>query len=178
MKSKQYTPEEYSILVRQEIIENESIFVARVLEFPDLVDYADSYNEAYLLICESIKFAQEIAIEQNQKTPAPKAINATSYSGRITLRIPKSLHEELSIESENENVSLNHWISSILSNRHKNYPQNKDSALQNLADSFQKLSQDYFKQGITKNEIKMTTEFSEVYPRLTDHPRIFSTNLN
>ncbi len=36
------------------------------------------------------------------------------YSGRITLRLPKSLHKLLAKASENESISLNQYLVSAL----------------------------------------------------------------
>ncbi|WP_406797928.1 MULTISPECIES: toxin-antitoxin system HicB family antitoxin [Brevibacillus] len=40
--------------------------------------------------------------------PFPKAEG--DYSGKINLRVPKSLHRQLAIEAELENVSLNQYM--------------------------------------------------------------------
>ena len=45
----------------------------------------------------------------------PQAIEPVDdFSGRVTLRIPKSLHKKLSEKAEREGVSLNHLISNSL----------------------------------------------------------------
>lgn len=38
-----------------------------------------------------------------------------SHSGRLLLRMPKSLHAQLAARSDRDGVSLNHWIVSALS---------------------------------------------------------------
>ena len=50
--------------------------------------------------------------------PLPVSEKMTSYSGQLRLRMPKSLHASLSNEAENENISLNTYIVSLLSERH------------------------------------------------------------
>ncbi|WP_371862799.1 toxin-antitoxin system HicB family antitoxin [Lentilactobacillus rapi] len=37
-----------------------------------------------------------------------------SFSGRITLRMPKSLHKELTVLAKEENVSLNQYVVALL----------------------------------------------------------------
>lgn len=48
--------------------------------------------------------------------PLPEKVNP--YSGQLRLRMPKSLHAALSNEAESENISLNTYIVSLLSERH------------------------------------------------------------
>ena len=45
----------YSISVRKGIFDGEECFEARVREFPDLVEYADSSDEAYALVVDAIE---------------------------------------------------------------------------------------------------------------------------
>ena len=48
--------------------------------------------------------------------PLPKKV--ISYSGQLRLRLPRRLHAELSQEAENENISLNTYIITLLAERH------------------------------------------------------------
>lgn len=41
------------------------------------------------------------------------------FSGRISIRIPKSLHKELSITAKRESVTLNQYIVYLLSMNHE-----------------------------------------------------------
>ena len=50
--------------------------------------------------------------------PLPLPEKVTPYSGQLRLRMPKSLHAALSSEAEDENISLNTYIVSLLSERH------------------------------------------------------------
>lgn len=57
----------------------------------------------------------EIAVENREKIPLPPAPRKTSYSGQILLRMRPSMHEELADLAEEEGVSLNSLIVSMLS---------------------------------------------------------------
>jgi antitoxin HicB len=50
--------------------------------------------------------------------PLPSPDKVTPYSGQLRLRMPKSLHAALSEEAEDENISLNTYIVTLLSERH------------------------------------------------------------
>lgn len=55
------------------------------------------------------------ALKRGQKIPLPAAGEQEDYSGKFTLRLPKSLHRELALAAEKDNISLNQYILSLLS---------------------------------------------------------------
>lgn len=107
-------PHDYNITIRRGEFEGEVCFEARVRELPDLVEYADSFDEAYALAIDSIEVTAEVFAEQGRKMPAPIEIS-DDFSGRVTLRLPKSLHRSLSLNADEEGVSLNQYLVSLLS---------------------------------------------------------------
>jgi predicted HicB family RNase H-like nuclease len=111
-----FSPDKFTISIRLENIEGENFYVARVKELPDVEDYGESYEEAHSLVVDTIVTAHAACEEQGISFPTPFNFESISEaSGRITLRLPKSLHSRLSSESSEEGVSLNHWIVSKLS---------------------------------------------------------------
>ena len=67
-----------------------------------------------------LKIAAEVyfkALEEAGK-PLPLPEKVVSYSGQIRLRMPKNLHASLSNEAEDEGISLNTYIVTLLSERH------------------------------------------------------------
>jgi predicted HicB family RNase H-like nuclease len=111
----------YNITVRKGIFEGDECFEARVLEFPDLAEYADSHEEAYLLAIDSIEVTTEIFVEKGKQIPLPMS-PADDFSGRVTLRLPKTLHRALAQVSDHEGVSLNQHLVNIL-NYYSGYAQ-------------------------------------------------------
>lgn len=108
-------PEMYTISVRKESVEGDILYVARVHELPDVEEYGVSYDEALLLVKDTIVTAYELCIQQGINFPEPMPINAAqNASGRITLRMPKTLHSNLIKQSELEDVSLNQYIVTTL----------------------------------------------------------------
>jgi len=108
------TPEDYGITIKRGEFEGEVCFEARVRELPDLVEYADTADEAYALALDAIETTAEIFAEKGRKMPEPMVV-PEDYSGRVTLRVPKSLHASLSKRAEMEGVSLNQLMVSVLS---------------------------------------------------------------
>lgn len=103
----------YNISVRRGEFEGETLFEARVRELPDLVEYGETYAEAYDLAIDAIETTAEMFAELGRALPAPLA-PTDDYSGRVTLRLPKSLHRVLAEIAETEGVSLNQHIVNIL----------------------------------------------------------------
>ena len=107
-------PYNYGITVRQLEDDNgHPYFEARVRELPDVAEYADSFQEAYELAIDTIETTAQIFAAQGRKMPPPAPV-ADEYSGRITVRTTRSLHRDLSLLADEENVSLNQLIVSVL----------------------------------------------------------------
>lgn len=107
-------PHAYNITIRRGNFEDEECFEARVKELPDLSEYADSYEDAYQLAIDAIRTTAEVLAEKGRGLPQPQVI-ADDYSGRITLRLPKSLHRAMVEASIEEAISLNQYVVNVLS---------------------------------------------------------------
>lgn len=103
----------YNITVRKGLFEGDMCFEARIAELPDIAEYADSYEEAYALAIDTIKVTAEMFAERGKPMPVP-IIPADDYSGRVTLRLAKSLHRALDRAAKEEGVSLNQHLTNIL----------------------------------------------------------------
>ena len=103
----------YNITVRKGNFDGEVFFEAKVKELPDVAEYAETYEEAYLLAIDTIETTAEALAEQGKVMPAPILEN-DDFSGRVTLRMPKSMHAALSSWSESEDISLNQLLVNCL----------------------------------------------------------------
>ena len=104
-----------AITVRECEFEGEPLFEARVKELPDVREYAESAQEAYALAIDTIETAAAMFTESGRPSPLP-AQPQDQYSGRVTLRLPKSLHRALANGAEEEGVSLNqHLVTALVS---------------------------------------------------------------
>ena len=92
-------PEEYGIEVRFVQHENESNFVAKVAEFPDMEIYGDTAPEA----------------EDGGRLP--EVLKDEPVSGRITFRMSKTMHRLLQRQASLDAVSINQWIVEAVSER-------------------------------------------------------------
>ncbi|MCK5359625.1 MAG: toxin-antitoxin system HicB family antitoxin [Gammaproteobacteria bacterium] len=107
-------PHAYNITIRRDVFGGEVLFEARVKELPDLVEYAESYEDAYGLAIDTIETATEAFAEKGRSFPAAM-VPSDGYSGRVTLRLSHSLHRVLVETAEGEGVSLNQHLVNILS---------------------------------------------------------------
>ena len=103
----------YNITVRKGSFDGEVCFEARVRELPDLREYGDTHGEAYELALDAIETTAKIFAEKGRKMPAPE-VPEDEFSGRVTLRLPKTLHRGLATRAEEEGVSLNQLLVSVL----------------------------------------------------------------
>jgi len=91
---------------------------AEVPELPGCVGGGETEEEALAMVRDAIKAWLEVAIERGKKIPAPKEFGETEFSGKFTLRLPKSLHKILSFRAEEEGLSLNQYLLFLLTKNH------------------------------------------------------------
>lgn len=104
---------QYSYLVRQVQVDGSWEFEASVREFPDVVVYGQSADEALSLARSVVSESLEVLSSAGLAMPVP-AERIEDFSGRITLRLPKWLHRSLSMSAQDEDCSLNQQIVNLL----------------------------------------------------------------
>ncbi|MFT7371839.1 MAG: putative HicB family RNase H-like nuclease [Oleiphilaceae bacterium] len=104
----------YNITVRKGDFDGETFFEAKIRELPDVAEYAETFEEAYQLALDSIETTAELMQEQGKVMPSPM-IEEQNFSGRVTLRMPKSMHASFAGWADFEDVSLNHLLVNCLS---------------------------------------------------------------
>ena len=109
-------PYKYNIITRRVVVDGQPMFEGRVKEFPDIREYAEDLPEVYELIVDTIQTTASAFERLNRSLPDP-VVPQDEFSGRITLRLPKSLHRILSQISEEEGVSLNQFLVNALAYR-------------------------------------------------------------
>lgn len=90
-------------------------YTARMLEFPGCVTQGDSVQDAYELLDDAAEAWIEAALELNQEIPPPA--EERSYSGRVLVRLPKSVHRRAAEFAEQEGTSLNQFIVAAVAER-------------------------------------------------------------
>lgn len=115
MKNKiKFDPETYTIMIRREKIDDEFYYVGRVAELPNITAFEATYAEAHTIVVDAIQTFKTIADETGVKFPLPYPALSEEFSGRITLRVPKSLHAKVSFFAAQENVSINQYLTTAI----------------------------------------------------------------
>ena len=109
-------PEEYGIAVRLVRDDGEEMYEARVAELPDVTVYENSFGDAYAGALEVIKATKAVFEEKGKAFPEPQ-LAEDEFSGRVTLRMSKSIHRAVHAKVQTEGVSLNQWIVEAISCR-------------------------------------------------------------
>jgi predicted RNase H-like HicB family nuclease len=109
------TMDQYSMICQWS--DEDEGYIALVPELKGLSAFGETQAEAI----KELEIAKELYLrvfeEDGCKLPEPKTL--PEFSGQLRIRIPKSLHEELSRAAEREGVSLNTYIVSLLSDQNR-----------------------------------------------------------
>ena len=97
----------YNYIIHPVNDESGFYFYARVLELEGCHSTGETFEEAYKNLREAMEGWIETKIEGGFSIPLP--VGYEDFSGKFVVRIPKSLHYKLSIEAEQEGVSLNQY---------------------------------------------------------------------
>lgn len=103
----------YSISVKWS--DEDDGFIAVVNELPGVSAFGETQEEAVAELKVAAEAYLEALRESGKAIPAPEKL--VPFSGQLRLRMPKSLHARLVAEAENEGVSLNTSIVSLLSEK-------------------------------------------------------------
>lgn len=110
--TERYTGLPYHLLLVRDGEEKGRPWVASVEELPGCTSRGKTAEEAL----SGVEAAKETwiaaALAEGRDVPEPKS--ATSHSGRLLLRMPRTLHADLTRASEREGVSLNQFITDVL----------------------------------------------------------------
>ena len=108
----------YHISIEKISDESGTYSYASVLELPGCHSDGDTEEEARENLKEAMELYFEAAIEENMDIPKPLK-QTDHFSGKILVRMPKTLHATLSAAAKLEGVSLNQYILYKLSENSK-----------------------------------------------------------
>ena len=94
--------------------ESDGSFRGEIMEFPGCIVTGDTAGTTLDRLEQAAKAWLVAALERGQIIPDPIETN-NEFSGRLILRIPKSLHKKASWIAERDGVSLNQFITASLS---------------------------------------------------------------
>ena len=97
----------YNFMVQHVKDEGGGYYFSRVLELDGCHSDGATREEALESLREAMEGWIETKLEFGDAIPEPTSQN--NYSGKFVIRLPKSLHQRLSVEAESEGVSLNQY---------------------------------------------------------------------
>jgi len=107
-----YTGLPYHLLVVRDGEDKGKPWTASVEELPGCTSQGKTSEEALGGIQSAMAKWIAVAVDEGREIPEPRS--ATSHSGRLLLRMPRTLHADLTRASEREGVSLNQFITDVL----------------------------------------------------------------
>lgn len=111
-KASEYLRKPYS---RTLIPTGDGTYFAEILEFPGCFAEGQNPDEAYKNLEAVAESWIEAAQEQGQEIPEPFATH--DFSGRIALRIPRSIHKQAARFAEMDDTSLNQFFLAAIAAR-------------------------------------------------------------
>ena len=108
----EYTKLPYHVLLVRDAEEKGKPWSATVEELPGCTSQGKTSDEALRGIQQAMESWISTALAEDREVPVPKS--AASHSGRLLLRMPRTLHADLTRASEREGVSLNQFITDVL----------------------------------------------------------------
>lgn len=98
-----------------EIVGDGDMFAASVPELPGCLAEGATREEALANLEEALASWLSAALESGFDVPAPKGeAEPEEYSGRFSVRLPRSLHRRLAARAETEGCSLNQLVTATL----------------------------------------------------------------
>jgi len=109
----EYLKKPYSRVVIPD--EESGTYTAQILEFPGCITEGETPQEAYERLEDVALSWIEAALDMGQDIPLPWS--NYNYGGKIALRLPKSLHKQVSLAAERDGTSLNQFIVMAISEK-------------------------------------------------------------
>lgn len=95
--------------------DEEEGYTAIVPELPGCMTCAETLEELWDMLEDAKRLWIETVLEDGGYVPEPAPIEIEDYSGRFVVRLPKSLHRQLSQRAEQDETSLNQIVVMLLS---------------------------------------------------------------
>jgi antitoxin HicB len=108
----EYASRPYHLMLVRDGEDKGRPWTASVEELPGCTSHGKTSDEALDGIEAAMSKWIALALEEDREIPEPKS--ATSHSGRLLLRMPRTLHADLTRASEREGISLNQFITDVL----------------------------------------------------------------
>jgi antitoxin HicB len=90
-------------------------FTAEVIDLPGCITCADTLDELWAMVEDAKRGWLELALADGDPIPEPSIPSLEEeWSGKFTVRVPRSLHRKLAEQAGREGVSLNQFVATSL----------------------------------------------------------------
>jgi len=110
MQSAEYLKRPYGRVVTPD---SDGSFLAEIIEFPGCLAVGDTKEEALANLERVAESWVENTLAKGQRVPDP--VDNVGFSGKLVLRMPKTLHKKAANYAARDGVSLNQFIVSCVS---------------------------------------------------------------
>ncbi len=97
----------YNRIIQEIQDESGHYFYGRIMELDGCQSTGETLEELHQNLTEALEGQLEVRLERGLVIPEP--VQEENLSGKFVIRIPKSLHRRLTIEAQQEGVSLNQY---------------------------------------------------------------------
>jgi len=97
----------YTFIIQPYQEDGEFYYIGKVLELDGCMSDGETQEETLANLREAMEGWIEAKLANGFEVPEPLA--ESSSSGKFTLRVPKTLHQRLTLEAKQEGVSLNQY---------------------------------------------------------------------
>jgi antitoxin HicB len=102
----------YTIEVIHDPSGEQAGWFARVVELPGCMTQTDHFDELEGMVQDAMRAWIVTAFEAGVSVPEPEVEG--SYSGHLTVRVPRSLHRDLAVAAAQDGVSLSTFVAAAL----------------------------------------------------------------
>lgn len=99
---------------REVVADSDGVFVASVPELEGCFAEGDTARQALDALDEVLPQWLGIALDSGRELPAPRQLAEDEFSGRFSVRVPRTLHRRLAERAAHEGCSLNQLVTSVL----------------------------------------------------------------
>jgi antitoxin HicB len=90
-------------------------FTAEVIDLPGCITCADTLDELWAMVEDAKRTWLEGSLAEGLSIPEPSIPSLEEeWSGKFTVRVPRSLHRKLAEQAGREGVSLNQFVATSL----------------------------------------------------------------
>ena len=134
---------EYRFEVFTDYSSGEKEYVVKYFDFENVIGVGDSIEEAIKDAKGNLDLYLQYCKEQNKQIPEASIHEESSFSGKVTLRMSRSLHRLVDKKSKEEGISLNAYLNEAVA-AYANLPHNDDLSSELLDEKVRQIVKETF----------------------------------